>query len=81
MILIIMAGGNLLFGLVSYLQEFKKMNCVREAIYLKIPKNDFTTCLTDAGLLDSDGTWIFLQFILVLISIVIVSIVEGKRKH
>ncbi|MDE1765702.1 MAG: hypothetical protein KGI27_05410 [Thaumarchaeota archaeon] len=81
MILTIMAGGNFIFGLVSYFQEFGKMDCVRQAIYDKITENSFLVCLNGRGLLDPNGiTWIYIQFILIIISIVATAFIERNKK-
>jgi len=76
-----MAGGNFIFGIVAYIQEFTRMNCVREAIYYNATENDFTNCLRDSGLFDNGTTWIFTQFILIIISVMIASIIDGKKKN
>ena len=78
-ILIIMAGGNFLFDIVSNVDEFKKVECIREGIYHNATEDNFTNCMINAGIFDSNGlAWIFLQFVLILASIVIASIVESK---
>lgn len=79
-ILIVMAGGNFVFGIVAYIQEFQKMDCVNKAIYHNMTEIDFFNCLNNSGLFDINGTnWIFAQFVLIVISIVIASIIEGKK--
>ena len=81
MIIMIMAGGNLILGITASFQEFSKMDCIREAIYQNATENEFTNCIIKSGLFNVDNTtWIFAQFVLILISIIIVSIIEGKRK-
>jgi hypothetical protein len=61
MILVIMAGGNLILGIASYVQEFDRTNCIRQAIYEKATESQFTSCLKSTGFFDIDGTtWIFL---------------------
>ena len=80
MILVIMGGGNMIFGLAQNFQEFGKMDCVRQAVYQHITENDFLTCLTNRGLLDPSGiTWIYVQFILIIISVVVTAIIEGRK--
>lgn len=79
MILVIMAGGNFIFGLASYFQEFGKMDCVRQAIYQKATQDAFLTCLNNRGLLDVGGiTWIGLQFGLIVASVLIAYWIEKK---
>jgi len=76
----IMATGNVVFALVDYVDEFKRMNCVREAIYDNTTEDKFTTCLQDAGFFDNGTTWVLAEFILVVVSVVIGSFLEGSMK-
>ena len=79
MILIIMAGGNLIFGTVANIQEFGKMDCVRQAIYHHATEDDLINCLNHAGLFDAGGiTWISVQFILIVTSVLLAYIIEKK---
>ena len=73
-----MASGNVLFALVDYIDEFKRMNCVREAIYYNSTENKFTNCLQDAGFFDNGTTWVLAEFVLIVTSIVIGSFIEGN---
>ena len=79
MILVIMGGGNFIFGIAAYFQEFGKMDCIRQAVYDHIAQNDFLSCLTHRGLFDVGSiTWISVQFILIVTSVLIAYIIEKK---
>lgn len=79
-ILMIMAGGNLILGIIAYDQEFQRMNCVRQAIYEHATQDGFTACLKQTGFFDVyDSTnLIYLQFVLIMTSIVISYVIEKK---
>lgn len=78
-----MAGGNFIFGLVTYFQEFGKMDCIRQAIYHNLTESGLLTCLNNRGLLDPNGiTWVYLQFILIIISVLVTAFIETRKdKH
>lgn len=75
-----MAAGNVLFGTLSYLQEFKKLDCIRNAIYHNATEPEFTNCLLASGFFENGTTWILAEFILIVVSLVIGSFVEGSMK-
>ena len=77
-----MAGGNLIIGIQSTFQEFNRMDCINEAVYKNATENEFTNCILKSGIFDVDGiNWIFAQFVLTIISIMVVSIIETKKRR
>ncbi len=76
-VLMIMATGNLVFGILQNHQEWQEMECVHQAIYHNSTETTFLNCLLDTKLFDgSVVTWVCVQFILITISILVVYLIE-----
>lgn len=74
-----MASGNLIFGVIQNYQDWWKMECVHQAIYNKSTEDNFLNCLMSHTGYDSD-TWIELQFILIVVSILIAYWIENRKR-
>jgi len=74
-----MAGGNFIFGIIAYGQEFEKMDCIRQAIYQHATENGFLDCLINKGIFDVGSlTWVSVQFVLIVASILVAYTIEKK---
>lgn len=81
MILLVLAGENMIFALQNYFHEYSRMDCIDKAIYHNATENGFTSCILKSGIFDDPTSWIFSQFVLAIATIVIGIIIEGKRRH
>ncbi len=81
-ILIILAGGNLLFGMTAYYDDQNKMICLSNAIYNKTITYDETMkCLHDVGLFKSEPImWMMIQFTLIFIVLTVGILLEATKQ-
>lgn len=80
--LLIIAIGNFSVGITSHFQESAKGSCISEAIYHNATEKEFIDCMVKFGSFDPNLiNWIFVQSMLAIGSIIIISITNKQNKE